>query len=404
VVSQPAPEIAEGYIKMLPVSGPQSAAEIKSGPPIVTVVICTHNRPHLLERCLEALQQVDYPNYSVVVIDSAPVSGDAKRLATRYRASYQLSPAKGLSRARNLGMQAAASSEIVAYLDDDMVPHVRWLHSLVDEFKDHEVMVVTGPMLAAELSESTDAEVQAALMMSPWGATRFQLHRSSPNWFERANFGGIGDGNFALRRTAICLFPGFDERLGRAAMLSGGEDHYAYFLLLKMGCTIAHAPSAIVFHPSSAMTEQCNRKRVAESVAYATFLMWRHPSQVLRVARYYGEGLVRVKRKWRTQPNYGTRSFSKYEMFAGALDGLSLFFRSLRPQETHSRHMVSPSLDRCMNRNATGLAKRNSRKLARVSEAGTSRSVFRWCCPVASILWQQLVRWSIGFFSRISAT
>jgi O-antigen biosynthesis protein len=321
-----------------------SAGKNRAAPLSATVVICTHNRPLLLERCLQALQQIDYPNFSVAVIDSAPNSCDAKRLAARYRASYWVSQVKGLSRARNVGLRAAGS-EIVAYLDDGMVPRVGWLRALVDEFKSHDVMAVTGPMLPSGLSCSTEAEVQLALKMSPWGSERFQIHRFSPQWFERANFGGIGDGNFALRRKAISLFPGFDERLGRGAMISGGEDHYAYFMLLKMGCRIAYAPGAIVFHPNSPMTQQLRRKLVAESVAYAAFLSWRHPSQLLRVARYFGEGMLRVNRKWRTPPKYETCSFSRYEMLVGALDGFALFFRSLCESEAPSGHTVSPTSD-----------------------------------------------------------
>jgi glycosyltransferase involved in cell wall biosynthesis len=81
----------------------------------VTVVICTHNRPVSLERCLRELHKVDYANFSVIVVDSAPNSNDAKILAARYNVDYCVSSAKGLSRARNIGTRAS-SGEIVAYL------------------------------------------------------------------------------------------------------------------------------------------------------------------------------------------------------------------------------------------------------------------------------------------------
>src|SRR5262249_29251477 len=123
--------------------------------PTVAVVICTHNRPALLERCLQHLEQVDNPDFSIVVVDSAPNSSEAKSISTRYGTQYVLSPQKGLSRARNVGVRAT-ESDIIAFLDDDMIPHPRWLNSLVAEFVDRVVMAATGPVLDSELSEGTD--------------------------------------------------------------------------------------------------------------------------------------------------------------------------------------------------------------------------------------------------------
>jgi GT2 family glycosyltransferase len=71
--------------------------------PSIAVVICTHNRPAVLERFLQRLRQLDNPAFSVVVVDSAPNSSEGKSVAARYRARYYISPLKGLSRAHNFG-------------------------------------------------------------------------------------------------------------------------------------------------------------------------------------------------------------------------------------------------------------------------------------------------------------
>ena len=170
----------------------------------VTVVICTHNRPLLLERCLKRLQQVDYPDFSVLVVDSAPQSCETKLLAARFGVKYEVSPLKGLSRARNIGTRATQTS-IIAYLDDDMIPHSGWLRSLIDGFSDNDIAAVTGPVLNLKFDDLIDAGLQSQVDWSPWGPHRFDVDRSTAQWFERANFGGIGDGNFALRRS------GFDQ-------------------------------------------------------------------------------------------------------------------------------------------------------------------------------------------------
>lgn len=291
-------------------------------------MICTRNRPLLLERCLQALQQIDYPDFSVAVVDSAPISCEAKILAARHNANYQVSQVKGLSRARNTGTHAA-SSDIVAYLDDDMVPHSGWLRSLLKEFTDENIKVVTGPVLPLELGSSSEAELQLALETSPWGPQRFQIDRSCPHWFERANFGGIGDGNFALRRNVVGLFLGFDERLGRGEIISSGEEHYAFFTLLKMGFGISYAPEAIVFHPSPPITAKYRRKNVAETVAYGAFLASRHPSHLWRIGKYFAGGLLGRRQSWRGWSKQRAVSPSFYETASGILCGLSDFLRSI---------------------------------------------------------------------------
>src|SRR5689334_12983153 len=75
--------------------------------PTVAVVICTHNRPVLLERCLQRLAQIEEPDFATFVIDSAPNSSETKSVAARHDVQYCLSPRKGLSRARNIGIRAA---------------------------------------------------------------------------------------------------------------------------------------------------------------------------------------------------------------------------------------------------------------------------------------------------------
>lgn len=298
-------------------------------PPLsFTIVICTHNRPLLLERCLQSVQQIDYPHFSVAVIDSAPNSGEAKILASRHNVSYEISLIKGLSRARNIGMRGARS-DIVAYLDDDMVPHTNWLRYLADEFSNEDVVTVTGPMLPIELIGSNELKLQQALEMLPWGSQRFEVDQSSPQWFERANFGGIGDGNYAFRRKLVHQFQVFDENLGRGEIINGGEDHYALFTLLKMGLRIIYTPRAIVFHPNSPITRANRQKAIAETVAYAAYLVWRHPSQLWRVAKFFAGGLIGRERSWRYWSTRGRLSLSMYETVLAVLYGLSDFLKYL---------------------------------------------------------------------------
>jgi glycosyltransferase involved in cell wall biosynthesis len=302
----------------------------------VTVVICTHNRPGSLERCLRALQKVGYANFSVTVVDSAPSSDDAKILASLYNVDYCVSSVRGLSRARNIGTRASRS-EIVAYLDDDMVPHARWLQALVDGFTDQDVKAVTGPVLPLEAGDSNEVELGVMLERVPWGPVRFDLDRLSRQWFERANFGGIGDGNFALRRDAFDKLPNFDERLGRGVTINSSEEHYAYFKLVSMGSRIAYVPRGIVFHPRPQMTNEYRRRIIAEAIAYAAFLISQHPSRCWRVAKYFAIGAIGSGRWWRNPSNQATSPLSFREKSSALLEGLSAYWQTWRQSHQVSR-------------------------------------------------------------------
>jgi GT2 family glycosyltransferase len=295
----------------------------------IVVVICTHNRPATLERCLQRLLQIDDLSFSVVVVDSAPNSSEARTVAGRYGAGYIVSSLTGLSRARNIGTRAS-DADIVAYLDDDMVPQKHWLSSLASEFADKDVTAATGPVLPLEFTEGSDVDLLLAVERAPWGPRRFQIDRYSRQWFVRTNFGGIGDGNFAIRRSSFDQIGGFDERLGRGAAIDASEEHFAYFRLVESGFKIAYTPKAIVFHPVSPMGTDLLGKQIADSVAFAAFLAWHHPFRALLVGKFVIEGMFGPRRWWHASSTSELSAMSAKQKLLSGLRGLLIFLQSLR--------------------------------------------------------------------------
>ena len=88
--------------------------------PELTAVICTRDRPALLERALASLSIQSRPPAAILVVDNAPASDAVKDLiAERFSGVRYLRETRpGLDFARNAGL-GAAESEIVAFLDDD---------------------------------------------------------------------------------------------------------------------------------------------------------------------------------------------------------------------------------------------------------------------------------------------
>ena len=229
-------------------------------------MIATRNRPDLLDRCLGALDEQSVRPSAVIVVDNS-AGDEATRVVARARnASYLVEPRRGVSYARNLGAREA-TSDVVAFVDDDAVPAGGWLASLLLEFRDARVAAVTGRI--RELAEcgcvSDSRRVHASEPVVFGGPTRIAFDRTTVDWFERANFGGIGQGaNLAIRRSVFASWAGFDKRLGAGTAIGGAEEHHAFFCLIDRGHRVVYAPAATVYHPSPATDAEARTLRLRQ--------------------------------------------------------------------------------------------------------------------------------------------
>ena len=87
----------------------------------------------------------------VVVVDNASCDdGRTRAVALAAGVDYVREDRPGLDIARNRGVRAA-TGDIVAFTDDDVRLHPRWLERLTAAFDADRIMAVTGLVLPAEL-------------------------------------------------------------------------------------------------------------------------------------------------------------------------------------------------------------------------------------------------------------
>ena len=89
--------------------------------PRFSVVVCTYNGSGTINSCLKDLLALDYPDYEVIVVDDGSTDSTAA-IVGEYPVRLIRTANEGLSSARETPGLAAASGEIVAYLDDDACP------------------------------------------------------------------------------------------------------------------------------------------------------------------------------------------------------------------------------------------------------------------------------------------
>jgi glycosyltransferase involved in cell wall biosynthesis len=240
-----------------------------------------------LRKCLEGVTRLERAPDEVIVVDNTSGDNETKAVVREFGATYTVEPIQGVSRARNRGL-AESHSEVVAYLDDDVIADPHWLGRLLEPFNDPQVAVVTGKVVTPQ------SKIEDCAGQTP----RLLLTNKVPEWFEIATFGGLGlESNMAFRRKACAGQKIFDERLGRGAPFRIAEGYYAFALLLSSGHTAVYLPEAVVLHPPFTRGEV--REEARSSIAYSMLLFSEFPDRRLDILRFL---LRRARRKPLTWP------------------------------------------------------------------------------------------------------
>lgn len=119
---------------------------------ILSIVICTYNRKHFLELCLNSItdqtEKLTKEKIEVIVIDNNS-KDDTKKFINQYQSItpivYFLEKKQGISYARNTGVKLA-KGEYIAFVDDDATINEKWLNTLLNGIKKIKSDVFGGPI------------------------------------------------------------------------------------------------------------------------------------------------------------------------------------------------------------------------------------------------------------------
>ena len=214
----------------------------------VSLLICTKDRPDELARCLASIPNQSLPPVEVIVVDNASADDGTRRVVEAAGATYVREDRIGLDFARNAAVRAA-STEFVAFTDDDVVLHERWLENLMKAFDRPEIGCVTGLVLPGELS--TPAQL---IFETHWGFGRgYKRLDFGPDFYRQsAPYGApawlIGAGaSQAFRRQVFNDIGLFDVRLDMGAAGCSGDSEF-WNRLLHHGRTCRYEPTAVSWH------------------------------------------------------------------------------------------------------------------------------------------------------------
>ena len=275
LLEQPSPSTGWTTADVVSVDVP-SAFPVAAGNadrPTVTAVVCTRDRPDDLYGALTALTSIPGLD-EIVVIDNAPTTQQTRSVVNRFDGvRYEVEPIPGLDRARNRGLKVA-TSEIVAFTDDDATVDHHWARALADVFAaDEAIGAVTGLVLPLEL------ETQAQLWFEQQGGfgrgyTRRWYHTDLTDVGESgARFLGAGDfgtgANMAFRRQRLLDIGGFDPALDVGTPTGGGGDLNAMFETVHHGSILVYEPRMVVRHRHRRTTAELDRQLRANASVFA---------------------------------------------------------------------------------------------------------------------------------------
>ena len=236
----------------------------------VSAVVCTRNRPELLDSCLAGFLRLDPPARELIVVDQSD-GDESGRVVERYQGRipglrHLRTFSRGLSRARNEGIRVA-ETDIVAFTDDDCVVRSDWIGAVAAAFAEEPALAV---LTGGSLPESTDSLDARRAAITTWHSTHRRHFRRPVNPAE------VGGGfNLSVRRLWAERVGLFDPDLGPGARFRGADDTDFIHRILRAGGVIRYDPGVVVAH-----------------------LPWRDGTTQSEVEVEYGHGIAVWALKW----------------------------------------------------------------------------------------------------------
>jgi glycosyltransferase involved in cell wall biosynthesis len=227
----------------------------------LSVIVPTRDRPELLRDTLMTLaeQDISPDAFEVIVVDDGsepPLEPIVRDAAGAKQMRCERQPPGGLNAGRNRGA-SAATGDVLAYLDDDVLVPPTWARSLLEGFERLGCDAIAGRIrlrLGAESPRWLSSKLRRYLSELDLG--------DEPTWLrpDQDPYGA----NCAVTREAFERVGGFGDALDRegASLRSNGDVEF-FRRLRGAGGQIAYWPSACVEHrvPAERLTAEWFRRR-----------------------------------------------------------------------------------------------------------------------------------------------
>ncbi len=233
--------------------------------PSVSIVIAMYNQIAYTDACLAALTATaaDYPHYEVIVVDDASTE-DTAALRQRWTADARI---RFLRNDENCGFllssnrgAAAATGEVLVFLNNDTVPQPGWLTALVRVLHEQPDVGAVGGKLLTDDGRLQEAGCLVFNDGSAWNFGKGDRRINAPLYQSLRDVDYCSGALLATHRQLFARIGGFDRRFQPAYY----EDVDYCFEVRTRGLRTVYQPEAAVIHHegiSSGTDERVGVKR-----------------------------------------------------------------------------------------------------------------------------------------------
>ncbi len=165
---------------------------------LLSVIVPVYNSRDALEKCLAALTESEYEDFTVQVVDDGSTES-VEPIVRKYGFSYlRIGGPGGPGRARNRGV-ALVEAEVVVFVDADVCVHPGTLRHIAERFR-------SDPSIAAVVGTYDDRPGHAGFLSQYKNLFHHYVHQSCDGDISTF-WAGCG----AMRRDVFLKFGGFDE-------------------------------------------------------------------------------------------------------------------------------------------------------------------------------------------------
>ena len=238
-----------------------------------SVVIACPGGSRMLDECLSGLQEQTFRNFEVIVLpdEDVDLGQAANGFDLKTIPTGKVRPAEK----RNIGIEAA-SGDVVAFIDDDAYPDVRWLEYAVRYFGESSIAALGGPGVSPR-GDSFMAEAGGRVYSSPLVSGGYRY---------RYEAGGVcrdvddyPSCNLFVRREVLKEIGGYRTDFWP------GEDTLLCKDILDAGYRIVYDPWVVVSHHRRPLFAP-HLRQIGRYAFHRGYFVKRYPSNSFRIAYF----------------------------------------------------------------------------------------------------------------------
>lgn len=209
----------------------------------IAVIVVTLQRPDFLQTCLRHIESQSHQPNEVIVVDSSPNDDSHQIVRDEFPNVVYLRNPHGpghTGESRNIGLNAA-TSDIIAFLDDDAYASEDWIHELLAPYADGSVGGVGGRALNGQPNEETIGVGEIGQLRSDGTLTGYFAAKPDST-VDVDHFLGA---NMSFRRTAMIQVRGIRDGYPGTCLR---EEADLALRIKQAGWRLVFAPLASVLH------------------------------------------------------------------------------------------------------------------------------------------------------------